>query len=184
MNYDDVKSTIKIRLFNSFNAEKPSFKARKERPDDRSTKFVLSERKDTTGVKTDEFSIKNTLHQKRTFHGRRRTRTTTTSVRVYYSLLVALRLLSLLYTFIEAEQSFVALRYYEYDVVTVQTPHGFHRDESLRNDTTASGETAVEITNQNRRRPLDEDGTNRLRDRGEIGETPEMEEIRQKEEEV
>ena len=60
MNYDDVKSTIKMRLFNSFNAEKPSFKARKERPDDRSTKFVLSERKDTTGVKTDEFSIKNT----------------------------------------------------------------------------------------------------------------------------
>jgi len=54
MNYDDVKSTIKMRLFNSFNAEKPSFKARKERPDDRSTKFVLSERKDTTGVKTDE----------------------------------------------------------------------------------------------------------------------------------
>ena len=56
MNYDDdVKSTIKMRLFNSFNAEKPSFKARKERPDERSTKFVLAERKDTTGgVKTDE----------------------------------------------------------------------------------------------------------------------------------
>ena len=56
MNYDDdVKSTIKMRLFNSFNAEKPSFKARKERQkDERSTKFVLSERKDTTGVKTDE----------------------------------------------------------------------------------------------------------------------------------
>lgn len=44
-----------MRLFNSFNAEKPSFKARKERPDERSTKFVLSERKDTTGgVKTDD----------------------------------------------------------------------------------------------------------------------------------
>ena len=56
MNYDDdVKSTIKMRLFNSFNAEKPSFNARKERPDDGSTKFVLSERKDTTGgVKTDD----------------------------------------------------------------------------------------------------------------------------------
>lgn len=61
MNYDDVKSTIKMRLFNSFNAEKPSFKARKERPDERSTKFVLSERKDTTGVKTDElFHYKHT----------------------------------------------------------------------------------------------------------------------------
>jgi hypothetical protein len=50
-----------MRLFNSFNAEKPSFKARKERPDERSTKFVLSERKDTTGVKTDElFHYKHT----------------------------------------------------------------------------------------------------------------------------
>jgi hypothetical protein len=50
-----------MRLFNSFNAEKPSFKARKERPDERSTQFVLSERKDTTGVKTDElFHYKHT----------------------------------------------------------------------------------------------------------------------------
>ena len=108
MNYDDVKSTIKIRLFNSFNAEKPSFKARKERPDDRSTKFVLSERKDTTGVKTDEFSIKKHFIRSVPFTGgggRTRRR------RVYESigLLVALRLLSLLYTFIEAEQSFVVL---------------------------------------------------------------------------
>jgi len=117
MNYDDdVKSTIKMRrFFNSFNAEKPSFKARKERPDERSTKFVLSERKDTTGVKTDEFSIKNTLHQKRTFHGRRRTRaTTTTSVRVYRSTRRTTFAITTVYLYRRSgQQSFVALRYYE-----------------------------------------------------------------------
>ena len=61
MNYDDVKSTIKMRLFNSFTAPRSLLLKRVKRDRmSRSTKFVLSERKDTTGVKTDEFSIKNT----------------------------------------------------------------------------------------------------------------------------
>ena len=88
-----------LSLFNSFNAEKPSFKARKERPDDRSTKFVLSERKETTGVKTDEFSIKNTSSEAYLSREEEDARDDDECT----SLLVALRLLSLLYTFIEAD---------------------------------------------------------------------------------
>ena len=66
----------------------------------------------------------------------------------------------------------------------IQTRRGRRFRQSLRRDPVPARETTREIANPRRRRLLVQDGKDRLRGRRTVGETPEMEKIRTKEEKV